>query len=144
MPRHYQVVVIGSGPAGKAVAMRASKAGMVIAMVDEKSMAESVIARQVKRCTTSYARNRVKLYHGQTRFTDSNTLEVVKGDGSIETLMADKFVIATGSRPYRPDYVDFTNHRVYDSDTILKWQHTLSKIVIYGAGLNGLCRVSSL
>lgn len=172
--------------------MRASKAGMSVAMVDEKPMvggncahlgtipskalrhavkqiitfntdalfrdigeprtfsfpkvlkrAESVIARQVKLRTTFYARNQVKVYSGHARFTDQNTLEVVKGDGSIETLIADKFVLATGSSPYRPNDVNFDHPRVYDSDTILQLQHTPRKIVIYGAGVIG-CEYASI
>jgi len=192
MPTHYEVVVIGAGPAGEGAAMRAGKTGLNVAMVDDKPMvggncahlgtipskalrhavkqiitfntdalfrdiggprtfsfpkvlkrAESVIAKQVKLRTTFYARNRIKVYSGQGRFTDSHTLEVVKADGSIETLIADKFVIATGSRPYRPTDVDFNNPRVYDSDTILKLQHTPRKIVIYGAGVIG-CEYASI
>ena len=192
MPTHYQVVVIGAGPAGEGAAMRASKTGLNVAMVDEKPMvggncahlgtipskalrhavkqiitfntdalfrdigeprtfsfpkvlkrAESVIAKQVKLRTTFYSRNQVRVYSGQGRFTDEHTLEVVKSDGSIETLIADKFVIATGSRPYRPLDVDFNNPRVYDSDTILKLQHTPRKIVIYGAGVIG-CEYASI
>jgi len=192
MPTHYDVVVIGAGPAGEGAAMRASKAGMDVAMVDEKPMvggncahlgtipskalrhavkqiitfntdalfrdigeprtfsfpkvlkrAESVIGKQVKLRTTFYARNRVKIYSGQGRFTDEHTLEVVKSDGSIETLIANKFVVATGSRPYHPDDVDFGHPRVYDSDTILKLQHTPRKIVIYGAGVIG-CEYASI
>ncbi|MBA56171.1 MAG: Si-specific NAD(P)(+) transhydrogenase [Pseudomonadales bacterium] len=192
MPTHYEVVVIGAGPAGEGAAMRASKTGLNVAMVDEKPMvggncahlgtipskalrhavkqiitfntdalfrdigeprtfsfpkvlkrAESVIAKQVKLRTTFYSRNQVRVYSGQARFTDDHTLEVVKSDGSIETLIADKFVIATGSRPYRPLDVDFNNPRVYDSDTILKLQHTPRKIVIYGAGVIG-CEYASI
>lgn len=192
MPTHYDLVVVGAGPAGEGAAMRAAKTGMEVAMVDEKVMvggncahlgtipskalrhavqqiirfntdalfrdigeprtfsfpkvlkrAESVIAKQVKLRTSFYARNQVKLYHGQGRFTDAHTMEVVKADGSIETLIADKFVITTGSRPYRPVDVNFDNPRVYDSDTILKLQHTPRKIVIYGAGVIG-CEYASI
>ncbi len=105
--------------------------------------AESIIAKQVKLRTTFYSRNSVKLYRGMARFIDSNTVEVVKADGSIETLIADKFVLATGSRPYRPADVDFHHPLVFDSDTILQLQHTPRKIVIYGAGVIG-CEYASI
>lgn len=192
MPTQYDLVVIGAGPAGEGAAMRASKTGMNVAVVDEKSMvggncahlgtipskalrhavkqiitfntdalfrdigeprsfsfpkvlkrAESIIAKQVKLRASFYGRNRVKVYRGMARFTDQHTVEVVKSDGSIETLIAEKFVIATGSRPYRPDDVDFNHPRVYDSDTILQLQHTPRKIVIYGAGVIG-CEYASI
>ncbi|MDY6921675.1 MAG: Si-specific NAD(P)(+) transhydrogenase [Pseudomonadota bacterium] len=192
MPTQYNVVVIGAGPAGEGAAMRTSKSGLQVAMVDDKpvvggncahlgtipskalrhavkqiitfntdslfrdigeprtfsfakvvSRAETVIAKQVKLRTTFYARNNVRVYSGRARFSDAHTLEVVKADGSIETLIADKFVVATGSRPYQPNDVDFQNPRVYDSDTILRLQDTPRKIVIYGAGVIG-CEYASI
>ena len=192
MPTQYNVVVIGAGPAGEGAAMRTSKSGLQVAMVDDKpvvggncahlgtipskalrhavkqiitfntdslfrdigeprtfsfakvvSRAETVIAKQVKLRTTFYARNNVRGYSCRARFSDAHTLEVVKADGSIETLIADKFVVATGSRPYQPNDVDFQNPRVYDSDTILRLQDTPRKIVIYGAGVIG-CEYASI
>ena len=38
MPIHYEQVVIGAGPAGEGAAMSASKAGLQVAMVEDKSM----------------------------------------------------------------------------------------------------------
>ena len=38
MPTHYDLVVVGAGPAGEGAAMRAAKTGMEVAMVDEKVM----------------------------------------------------------------------------------------------------------
>jgi NAD(P) transhydrogenase len=46
-------------------------------------------------------------------------------------------VIATGSRPYHPDDVDFSHPRVYDSDSILSLEHSPRQIIIYGAGVIG-------
>ncbi len=43
----------------------------------------------------------------------------MQNDGTEEIYSADKFVIATGSRPYRPSDVDFLHERIYDSDSIL-------------------------
>lgn len=105
--------------------------------------AEQVIAKQVQLRTGFYARNNVKLYFGTARFTDPNTLEVLKPDGSIEILIAEKFVIATGSRPYRPPEVDFSHPCVFDSDKVLTLDHTPRKMVIYGAGVIG-CEYASI
>ena len=192
MPTQYDVVVIGSGPAGEGASMRASKTGRSVAIIDDKPVvggncahlgtipskalrhsvkqiirfntdpmfrnigepklfsfpnvikrAERVIAKQVNLRTSFYARNHVRVYSGLARFTDPNTLEVVNEDGSIETLIADKVVIATGSRPYRPEDVDFSQPGIYDSDTILSLNHTPRKIVIYGAGVIG-CEYASI
>jgi NAD(P) transhydrogenase len=58
-------------------------------------------------------------------------------------LRAGAFVIASGSRPYRPADVDFTHPRVCDSDTILDLSFTPRSIAIYGAGVVG-CEYASM
>lgn len=64
-------------------------------------------------------------------------------DGTTEQYTADKFVIATGSRPYQPQDVDFTHERIYNSDTILNLKHDPRHIIIYGAGVIG-CEYASI
>lgn len=100
--------------------------------------AASVIDRQVDLRQGFYDRNRVPVLHGQARFVDANTVEVLgEGDAPIARLVADHFVIAVGSRPYRPPEVDFTHPRILDADTILTMQDTPQSITIYGAGVIG-------
>jgi NAD(P) transhydrogenase len=99
--------------------------------------AERVIAKQVKLRTEFYSRNRVHLYHGFGKFIDTHTIEITDGPESSTRLHADQIVLATGSTPFRPDSIDFNHERVYDSDTILKLEHTPRNIVIYGAGVIG-------
>jgi NAD(P) transhydrogenase len=105
--------------------------------------AAKVIPKQVELHTNFYVRNRVNVHIGQASFIDENTLNLVQLDGGIETISADKIVIATGSRPYRPADVDFNHPRVYDSDTILEMQHTPRNIIVYGAGVIG-CEYASI
>ena len=54
-----------------------------------------------------------------------------------------RFVIATGSRPFRPKDVDFTHPRIFDSDTLLSLDRTPASIAIYGAGVVG-CEYASM
>jgi NAD(P) transhydrogenase len=102
-----------------------------------------VIDKQTRLRQGFYDRNECTLLFGTARFVDSNTLEVTKTDGTVDTYTADKFVIATGSRPYRPDDVDFTHPRIYDSDSILSLEHDPRHIIIYGAGVIG-CEYASI
>jgi NAD(P) transhydrogenase len=67
----------------------------------------------------------------------------MQSDGTEETYSADRFVIATGSRPYQPDNVDFMHERIYDSDSILSLKHDPRHIIIYGAGVIG-CEYASI
>lgn len=106
--------------------------------------AESVIARQVVMRRDFYDRNQVRLIFGRARFLDVHTLEVFYPDGKQPLrFSADTFIIATGSRPYRPEDIDFTHPRVFDSDTILSMAETPRSIIIYGAGVIG-CEYASM
>lgn len=98
--------------------------------------AANVISQQVGLRTSFYNRNRISLYSGHAKFIDKNTISVASEHGE-ETIYAENFVIATGSRPYQPDDVNFDNTHVFDSDTILGLGHTPRSITIYGAGVIG-------
>ncbi|MCK7597305.1 Si-specific NAD(P)(+) transhydrogenase [Microbulbifer sp. CAU 1566] len=188
----YDLVIIGSGPAGEAAAMSASKKGLRVAVIERsnsvggncthkgtipsKALRHSVkqlmryntqsvfralgeprrltfpqvmetvnkvISYQVEMHTSFYARNRVELIVGEARFQDANSVVVQLVDGAKEIVTADKIIVATGSRPYRPADVDFNHPRVYDSDTILDMAHTPQAIIIYGAGVIG-CEYASI
>lgn len=189
---NYDVVVLGSGPAGEGAAIHAAKSGKRVAMVDSRAQvggncthlgtipskalrhsvrqimqynnnplfrqigeprwfsfpdvlksAERVIAKQVTSRTSFYARNRIDTYFGTASFSNAQSVEVVCLNGLQETLVAKQFIIATGSRPYRPHDVDFKHPRVYDSDTILNLSHTPRRMIIYGAGVIG-CEYASI
>ncbi|MBU6950570.1 MULTISPECIES: Si-specific NAD(P)(+) transhydrogenase [unclassified Hahella] len=105
--------------------------------------AERVIGKQVKIRTQFYARNRVDLYRGRASFIDENRIEVRGGLNGKEVLYGKQVVIATGSRPYLPEDVDFTHRRIYNSDSILKLSHTPRTLIIYGAGVIG-CEYASI
>lgn len=97
----------------------------------------AVIRKQVQLRSGFYDRNRVELLTGEASFLDTNTIQIVKNDGSVEKITAERIVIATGSHPYRPDDINFKHPRIYDSDTILSLEHEPRSIIIYGAGVIG-------
>jgi NAD(P) transhydrogenase len=90
-----------------------------------------------------YERNAVEYIRGHARFINSHTIEAEEADGGRHRFRAKAFIIATGSRPYRPPEVDFTHPRIFDSDTILTLDHTPQSITIYGAGVVG-CEYTSM
>ncbi|ABI56268.1 Si-specific NAD(P)(+) transhydrogenase [Alkalilimnicola ehrlichii MLHE-1] len=105
--------------------------------------AERVINRQVNLRAGYYSRNEIPVLHGRARFLDAHTVEVHGAEGKVLRLRAGHFLIATGSRPYRPEGVPFDHPRVCDSDKILSLDHTPRTIAIYGAGVIG-CEYASI
>lgn len=104
---------------------------------DILSHASAVVRKQVNLRSGFYKRNQVELFYGEASFVDANTIQVLRSDGSIDTITAQQIVIATGSRPYQPADIDFSHPRVYDSDSILSLEHSPRHIIIYGAGVIG-------
>ena len=106
--------------------------------------AERVISKQVSMRRSFYARNRVKTLTGHARFIDPNTVEIDGNGAGSQRCTADKFVIATGSKPYRPPDVDFDHPNIHDSDSILQVTDAKPRsIAIYGAGVIG-CEYASI
>ncbi|BBB26087.1 Si-specific NAD(P)(+) transhydrogenase [Amphritea japonica] len=182
----YDVIVLGSGPAGEGAAMNAAKKGRRVAVIESQDSvggncthkgtipskalrhsvkqiiefntnpmfrdigeprwfsfpkvlkrAEKVISNQVMMRTNFYARNRIDLFFGLAEFQDKNTVLVKGTINGDETLRAKNIIIATGSRPYTPEDIDFSHPRIYNSDTILTLSHTPRTLIIYGAGVIG-------
>jgi NAD(P) transhydrogenase len=105
--------------------------------------ANRVIRQQVELRTGFYDRNHVRVFHGQARIIDPNTIEIASSDGLVERIEAGGIVIAVGSRPYRPPELDFSHPRIRDSDTILSLPFTPKTVTVYGAGVVG-CEYASI
>ncbi len=104
---------------------------------------QQVIHQQVSMRHRFYTRNRIDLYHGEARFAGPHEVEVTRAGGDVLRLRAEHFVIATGSRPYRPPEVAFDGTHVVDSDTVLDLRQTPRRVTIYGAGVIG-CEYASI
>src|SRR6202042_1767255 len=83
---------------------------------------------------------------GSARFEDKNTLIVDRTDDS-ETINADKFVIATGTRPAKPGSVPFNDKCIFSSDELLKLNHLPKTMIVVGGGVIGteyVCMMAAL
>ncbi|REK12408.1 MAG: Si-specific NAD(P)(+) transhydrogenase [Planctomycetota bacterium] len=105
--------------------------------------ANAVISKQVDLREGFYERNDVALIPGTAKFIDPHTIEVVRPGAALQRISADVFVIASGSRPYRPKDVDFSHANIFDSDTLLSLDRTPASITVYGAGVVG-CEYASM
>lgn len=116
-----------------------------VPLTEVLTKARQVIISQVATHTLFYERNHIEVIHGWGRFVDKHTLDVhsTEGEGLIKTVTFENAVIAVGSRPYRPEMLNFNHPRVFDSDTILQMDYVANKIIIYGAGVIG-CEYASI
>ncbi|WP_413786379.1 Si-specific NAD(P)(+) transhydrogenase [Psychrobacter sp. 72-O-c] len=105
--------------------------------------ARQVIRQQVSTHARFYERNQIEVIHGWASFVDAHTLRVETDENTFETITFNKAIITVGSRPYRPEILDFSHPRVFDSDKILQMDYVVKKIIIYGAGVIG-CEYASI
>jgi NAD(P) transhydrogenase len=110
---------------------------------DVVASAERVVQQQADLRQGFFDRNGVPLIPGSAKFSGPNTIDVTLETGAIRPYTADAFVIATGSRPYRPPDIDFAHPHIFDSDTLLRMPFTPHRIAVYGAGVIG-CEYASM
>lgn len=191
--KKFDVIVIGSGPGGEGAAMKCSKDGKRVAVIEKsdqvggncthkgtipsKAMrqpiqtmielrhnsllreemhginlhlphllrnADAVIRSQVQMRTQFYHRNKVEIIHGEAQIIDTNKIAVLSEKNKSNVIyQADHIIIASGSRPYHPPMLDFSDPLIRDSDSILNLPITPGTLTIYGAGVIG-CEYASI
>ena len=110
-----------------------------ITVADLAARTQHVIGREVDVIRSQLARNRVRLLQGTARFTDPHTIALEdETSGRHEIVTAEKIIIATGTRPARPESVDFDEKTIIDSDGIIHLDHVPQTMVVVGAGVIGI------
>ncbi len=107
-----------------------------ITVADLTARTQHVIGREVEVVRNQLLRNHVELLAGTASFEDPHTLSV-RGDDHL-TVSAEKIVLAPGTRPARPDHVEFDEEHVVDSDGILQLHKIPATMVVVGAGVIGI------
>ena len=67
-----------------------------------------------------FARNGVKTMSGAARFVDTHRVEVTLATGDTCMVESARFLIAVGTRPYRPTNIPFNGTNVLDSDELIE------------------------
>ncbi|MFL6072186.1 MAG: Si-specific NAD(P)(+) transhydrogenase [Mycobacteriales bacterium] len=113
-----------------------------ITVADLAARTQHVVGREVEVIRSQLSRNHVTLLSGTGRFVEPHTIEVTDGLATGTKVTAEKIVIATGTRPARPDSVDFDEQTIIDSDGILAMNTVPQSMVVVGAGVIGIEYVS--
>jgi NAD(P) transhydrogenase len=96
-----------------------------------------VTRKQMEVVIDHFSRNNIDILYGEASFVDEKTLLVNKVDGDSTRYSADVIIIATGTRPSRPDGIPFDKGSVYDSDTVLEINKIPKTMTIIGGGVIG-------
>ncbi len=190
---HFDLVVVGSGPAGEKGATQAAYHGKRVAIVERsarpggatvnnagiptKALRETALyvtgfrsrdvygvslqlephvaferlstrTAEVSRATgdavkRNIERHGIELIHGQAKLGPDGAV-LVSADGEPErVLQPAKVLVATGSRPLRPDGIPFHDPDVVDSEGILALDQPFTSAAIVGAGPVG-CEYASI
>ena len=105
---------------------------------DLKGRLHMTLDHEVDVLEHQFNRNHVETLHGAAHFIDANTIEVETEAGESTTLTADKFLISTGTKTYRPDYIPFNGTTILDSDEFLDMAQIPRSLIVVGAGVIGV------
>jgi len=109
-----------------------------ITVGDLMARMQHVIGRETDVIRAQLSRNHVTMLMGTGRFLDEHTMAYVDSEGKEHSATADKVVIAVGTRPARPNTVEFDGRTIVDSDQIFNMEHIPGSMVVVGAGVIGI------
>lgn len=109
-----------------------------ITVADLTARTQHVVGREIDVIRSQLSRNHVTLFAGTGRFVDDHTIALREVTGQERMIGAEHIVIATGTRPARPDSVEFDGRTILDSDNVLTIERVPQSMVIVGAGVIGM------
>ena len=109
-----------------------------ITVTDLAARTAHVISRQTEVIRNQLTRNHITLLSGTGRFADPHALWVDDGSAQDTKVTAEKIIIAAGTRPARPDTVDFDDRTIVDSDGVITLETVPRSMVVVGAGVIGM------
>lgn len=105
---------------------------------DLKARLHMTLDHEVDVLEHQFNRNHVEWLAGLARFTGPNEVEVATEAGDTTRVTAEKFLIATGTRTYRPDDVPFNGKTIVDGDEFLEMEDIPRSLIVVGAGVIGV------
>ena len=103
---------------------------------DLRGPRDMLIANHQQTIRSFFDRNRVQVLPGSASFVSPRRIRIANRDGE-QIVEADHVVIATGSRPRRPEEMPFDDHVIVDSDTLLDLDSIPKSLAVIGSGVIG-------
>ncbi len=188
MSEHYDLIVIGSGPAGQKAAVQAAKINKRVAIIERgreiggvavhtgtipsKTLREAAmylsgydqrglygkgyrlkdnlsmedllqrvaitINQETEVMSHQLRRNNVEIIQGTGSFLNPHKIQIENRHGKLSEVTADYVLLATGTRPHRPDHIPFDGEVVVDSDDMLYLTKLPRSMAVIGAGVIGV------
>ena len=183
----FDLVVIGSGPAGQRAAIQAAKSGKRVALVEKvecmggvcintgtipsKTMREAVlhlsgyqyqnvygvnyrvkekismadlafrvqhvIRTEIDVTISQLNRNNIEVLTGYATFIDPHSVRVTSTLG-VADIKAEKFIIATGTKPAASSKVPINGRTIINSDQVLDMREIPRTLIVVGGGVIGV------
>ena len=99
---------------------------------------QKVIHQERELITRQFRKNNVRLIHGIANFESANSVYVkTLTSGPNLRVHAEKFIIATGSKPRNPANIPFDNEVILDSTRLLAINRLPKSLLVLGGGIIG-------
>ncbi|MFI5218193.1 MAG: dihydrolipoyl dehydrogenase [Bacteroidia bacterium] len=83
-------------------------------------------------------KNKISVFNGHGRFSNTNTIEIIKADDSKENIQSGKIIIATGSKPASLPGISIDKKRIITSTEALSLIEIPKHMTVIGGGVIGL------
>ena len=83
-------------------------------------------------------KNKIDVLHGHASFVTRNRIKIAAANNVVDEIEADRFIIATGSKPIAPANFNYDKKRVITSTEALNIEKVPGSMVIIGGGVIGL------
>jgi NAD(P) transhydrogenase len=188
MSEDYDLIIIGSGPAGQKAAVQAAKINKRVVIIERgreiggvavhtgtipsKTLREAAmylsgydqrglygksyrlkdnlsmgdllqrvaitINQETEVMSHQLRRNNVEVIQGSASFLDAHRIQIENRHGKTSEVKGDHILLATGTKPNRPEHIPFDGESIIDSDDILHLKKLPRSMAVIGAGVIGV------
>jgi NAD(P) transhydrogenase len=108
-----------------------------ITLADFMYRAHFVQERERRRAAHNLERHAIRRIYGNGTLLDLHTVEVTDPGGVRSCITTEFILLATGSRPVRPQHIPFNPDNCWDSDTVLQMRKLPQSMIVIGGGVIG-------